>query len=150
MDSCPASYSDPLELLGKVVKPETNRIYSVPLKSDFRVNGCSCGLSNPDRLCLVIAMTIDKSPGQTPTEKFLSHLCDGTFLNLWSYPNPYKAGGKELCDLIVVFENNVFRFFDRENRKFDRGNDVLLSWNAGNKKQSSNRSKRLPAPNATS
>ena len=73
-------------------------------------------------------MTIDKSPGQTPTEQYLSHLCDRTFLKLWSYPNPYKIDGKELCDLIAVFEDNVFLFFDRESRKFDRGSDVLLSW----------------------
>jgi hypothetical protein len=73
-------------------------------------------------------MAIQKSIGQTPTEQFLSRLCDRTFLNLWSYTNPYKADGKELCDLIAVFENNVFLFFDRESRKFDYGGDVLLTW----------------------
>ena len=73
-------------------------------------------------------MAIEKSVGQTPTEQYLSHLCDGTFLGPWSYANPFKADGKELCDLIAVFENNVFLFFDRESRKFDHGGDVLLSW----------------------
>lgn len=73
-------------------------------------------------------MAIQKSIGQTPTERFLSQLCDRTFLNLWSYTNPYKTDGKELCDLIAVFENNVFLFFDRESRKFDYGGDVLLTW----------------------
>lgn len=42
---------------------------------------------------------------------------------------PFKADGKELCDLIAVFENHVFRFFDRESRKFDRlGPDIGLTW----------------------
>ncbi len=63
-----------------------------------------------------------------PSEQYLSQLCDRTFLNAWAYPNPYKADGKELCDLIAVFENNVFLFFDRESRKFDHGSDVLLTW----------------------
>jgi hypothetical protein len=59
-------------------------------------------------------MKIEKSKGQTRTEKKLSVLCDKTFLKLWSYPNPYKSDGKEMCDLLVVFENHVFIFFDRE------------------------------------
>ena len=72
---------------------------------------------------------IQKSLGQTPTEQYLSHLCDQTFLGLWSYANPFKADGKELCDLIAIFDNHVFLFFDRESRKFDRVNsDVQLTW----------------------
>jgi len=74
-------------------------------------------------------MAIQKSSGHTPTERYLSHLCDRTFLGLWSYANPFKGDGKELCDLIAVFENHVFLFFDRESRKFDRVNaDVRLTW----------------------
>jgi len=73
-------------------------------------------------------MAIEKSLGQTRTEQYLSQLCDRTFLQPWSYANPYKDDGKELCDLIVVFEKNVFLFFDRESRKFDHGGDVLLTW----------------------
>jgi hypothetical protein len=74
-------------------------------------------------------MAIQKSIGHTPTERYLSQLCDRTFLNLWSYANPFKADGKELCDLIAVFENHVFLFFDRESRKFDRfGAEIELTW----------------------
>jgi hypothetical protein len=73
-------------------------------------------------------MAIEKSTGQTRTEQYLSHLCDRTFLKTWSYANPYKADGKELCDLLAIFEDNVFLFFDRESRKFDGAEDVLLSW----------------------
>ena len=74
-------------------------------------------------------MRITKSKGLTPTERYLSELCDSTFLKLWCYPNPYKADGKELCDLLAVFENHVFLFFDRESRKFDRGDkDSQVTW----------------------
>src|SRR5258708_37027699 len=59
-------------------------------------------------------LKIQKSEGTTPTERLLAELCQRSFLKLWSYPNPYKDDGNELCDLLVVFENEVFIFFDRE------------------------------------
>ena len=72
---------------------------------------------------------IRKSKGVTPTEKFLSDLCERTFLKLWSYPNPYKEDGKELCDLIAVFEDHVFVFFDRKSGRLDNlPKDLSLKW----------------------
>jgi len=72
---------------------------------------------------------IVKSIGVTPTERLLAGLCEQTFLTLWSYPSPCKDDGKELCDLLVVFGEHIFIFFDRESRKFDNtGNDVTRSW----------------------
>ena len=62
---------------------------------------------------------ISKSQGRTPSEASLARFCDDTFLKLWSYANPFKSDGKELCDLIAIFENHVFLFFDRESRTFD-------------------------------
>jgi len=59
-------------------------------------------------------MKIVKSQGVTTTERLLADLCDQTFLNLWSFPNPFKEDGKELCDLLVVFERTAIVFFDRE------------------------------------
>jgi hypothetical protein len=74
-------------------------------------------------------MAIERSTGQTRTERFLAELCDRTFLKLWCYPNPFKADGKELCDVLAVFEDHVFLFFDRESRKFDAvDKDVGLTW----------------------
>lgn len=74
-------------------------------------------------------MAISKASGITPTEQLLAALCDRTFLKLWSYPNPCRDDGKELCDLIVVFENEVLIFFDRENRRFDDNpQDIDLAW----------------------
>ena len=75
------------------------------------------------------SISIQKSIGQTPTERYLAELCDRTFLKLWNYPNPFKADGKELCDLLVVFENHVFLFFDRESRKLDAADkDIFITW----------------------
>lgn len=75
-------------------------------------------------------MIILKSQGVSPTERLLAELCDRTFLRLWSYPNPVRDDGKELCDLLVVFQNEVLIFFDRENRRFDQNpENVELAWN---------------------
>lgn len=72
---------------------------------------------------------IHKSKGTTPTEKLLSQLCENTFLKFWSYPNPYKDDRKELCDLIAVFDDDVFIFFDRKSRKFDNASkDISVTW----------------------
>ena len=56
-----------------------------------------------------------RSGGVTATERMLADFCERSFLKLWSYPNPYKDDGHELSDLLAVFGNNVFVFFDREN-----------------------------------
>jgi len=57
---------------------------------------------------------INKSTGITRTEKLLAKLCNNTFLETLSYPNPYNSAGKELCDLIAIFDNHLYLFFDRE------------------------------------
>lgn len=54
------------------------------------------------------------SSGVTETERLLAEFCERSFLKLWSYPNPYKDDGHELCDLLAVFGDTVFVFFDRE------------------------------------
>lgn len=56
-----------------------------------------------------------RSIGVTETERLLAKFCESTFLKLWSYPNPFKDDGHELCDLLAVFGDDVFIFFDREN-----------------------------------
>lgn len=39
----------------------------------------------------------------TPSEEFVSNLCEKSFLSLWSYSNPIREDNKkELCDIIVV------------------------------------------------
>jgi hypothetical protein len=78
---------------------------------------------------------IIKSEGFTPTEKLLAEFCEKSFLKLWSYPNPFKEDRQELCDLLAVFENHVFIFFDRENMAFSKEDkDEFLSWSRWKKK----------------
>lgn len=74
-------------------------------------------------------MAISKSSGVTMTEQLLADLCERSFLKLWSYPNPFKDDRKELCDLLAVFDNHVFIFFDRESRHLDKTDkDALTNW----------------------
>lgn len=80
-------------------------------------------------------MSIRKSEGVTESERLLAHLCDNTFLKLWGYPNPYKDDGKELCDLLVVFEDTAFVFFDRTKPlAVDSDKDPLVQWQRWKKK----------------
>lgn len=56
----------------------------------------------------------------TESERYLTQLCRRSFLRLWSWPNVYrdqKFGhatiGKEVCDLLVVFDQHIFVFSDK-------------------------------------
>jgi hypothetical protein len=80
-------------------------------------------------------MTNERAEGVTQSERYLKSLCDKTFLSLWSYPGIYrdqnktKAGdGKEICDLIVVFENNIIIFSDKDCR-FPNSGCLATDWN---------------------
>lgn len=80
-------------------------------------------------------MRIVKSKGVTRTEKLLAELCERSFLRLWSYPNPFKEDRDELCDLLAVFENHVFIFFDRENLQLaDLDKNPLVVWDRWKRK----------------
>jgi hypothetical protein len=58
---------------------------------------------------------IVRSEGVTETERYLKRLCDRSFLSLWSYSGVFrdqgrtdgKGDGKEVADLLVVFENHI-------------------------------------------
>ena len=72
----------------------------------------------------VSAEALKKSTGTTPTERHLSAICERSFLSLWSYPNIFRdqGGGKELCDLLVVFQDDVIIFSDKSCIFLDSGN----------------------------
>lgn len=57
----------------------------------------------------------EPSGGGTATKRLLAQSCEWSFLKLWSYPNPHKDDGHERCDLLAVFGDTLFIFFDREN-----------------------------------
>ena len=67
-----------------------------------------------------------RSSGITPTERYLVQLCERTFLRLWSYPNLYRdqGGGKELCDVLIVFGTDVIIFSDKSCDYPNTGDEV--------------------------
>lgn len=71
-----------------------------------------------------------KAQGSTDSERYLAKLADKSFLNLWSYSNPYrdqkqgsKGDGKELCDLLVVCGRHIVIFSEK-----------TISWPSGDTK----------------
>lgn len=63
------------------------------------------------------------------TEKILTTLCDHAFLKLWSFPNPYKEKGKELCDLLVIFDKNIIIFSVKDIKyNEDKGDIAWKRW----------------------
>jgi hypothetical protein len=77
---------------------------------------------------------IERADGTTLTEKYLARLCEKNFLSLWSYPGIYRdqgkkgiGDGKEICDLVVVFDNHVVIFSDKHCRLADSEN-LQLDW----------------------
>lgn len=46
----------------------------------------------------------------TTSEALVEQLAATSFLTLWSYPNPRRSDGKELCDLLVVCDPDVILF----------------------------------------
>ena len=63
---------------------------------------------------------VAKADGSTESERYLAKLAERSFLNLWSYPSPYRdqkrrgiGDGKELCDLLVVCGVHVIIFSEK-------------------------------------
>lgn len=76
---------------------------------------------------------IVRSEGVTDTEKYLAQLGDHTFLNLWSYPNPYRSqklagagDGKEICDLLIVCDPHILIFSEKKITWTDK--PVEVAW----------------------
>lgn len=81
-----------------------------------------------------------RAEGITSAERYLKQLCDHTFLSLWSYPGLFRDQGvaeqgigKEICDLLVVFENHVIIFSDKD-CQFPSTGDIKTDWNRWFKK----------------
>jgi hypothetical protein len=80
-------------------------------------------------------MPIKRADGVTESERYLKSLCDRTFLSLWSYPGVYRdqvsgkgTEGKEVCDLLVAFENHIIIFSDKD-CQFPNSDRLELDWN---------------------
>lgn len=80
-----------------------------------------------------------KSEGTTDAERYLARLAERSFLNLWSFPSPYRdqkqggAGdGKELCDLLVVCGDHIIIFSEKTIEW--PGGDISTAWRRWAKK----------------
>lgn len=84
---------------------------------------------------------LKKSRGMTEAETYLGKLCDKSFLSLWSYLNPFrdqcrtsnqrptaKGDGKELCDSLVVFENHIIIFSDKDCAFGKSDKNIPVNW----------------------
>lgn len=70
-----------------------------------------------------------RGSGINESERYLKSLSDKSFLSLWSFAGVYndKGKGKEICDLLVVFGNDVIIFSDK-NCSFSPARDVKVEW----------------------
>lgn len=68
--------------------------------------------------------------GLTISERYLNKLANQSFLSLWSYPRPFRdqQGGKEICDLLVIFQHHVLIFSDKD-CDFSQTPDNQVAWN---------------------
>jgi len=73
--------------------------------------------------------------GTTESERVLTRLAKKAFLSLWSYANVFtdegradgRGDGKELCDLLVVFGNDVLLFSDKD-CEYHASTEVKVAW----------------------
>src|SRR4051812_19896751 len=77
---------------------------------------------------------VTRGEGTTRSERYLTKLAERTFLRLWSYPNLFndkkqheKGTGKELCDLLVIFGDDILIFSDKEIAWTD-AQDSEIAW----------------------
>jgi hypothetical protein len=82
---------------------------------------------------------VRKSSGINASERYLAQLAEHTFLSLWSYPGIYlnqqwsSGNGGEVCDLLVVFEDHVLIFSDK-NIEYKPHVDPKVAWRRWYKK----------------
>ena len=69
----------------------------------------------------------------TESEALVNKLCDKVFLSLWTIASPRgKEEGKELCDALVVFDNNIV-IISVKNIKYKETEKIEIGWNRWNK-----------------
>lgn len=90
------------------------------------------GVRRKGKVVEVVSPTV--SDGVTASERYLARLCRQSFLRLWSWPNLFrdqragpKTEGKEVCDLLAVFDRHVFLFSDKY-CAFPATGDIRVDW----------------------
>lgn len=75
-------------------------------------------------------------------EEFVFHVCQETFLSLWSHANPLRKDGKELCDILIVCEPDVV-IFSVKKIKLTESGDVETDWKRWNRRAIDESSKQV-------
>ena len=65
------------------------------------------------------SIAIKRGEGVNASDQQLNRMADAAFLALWTYPDvrndkglkERKGPGQQVCDLLVVFENDIVVFF---------------------------------------
>jgi len=78
---------------------------------------------------------IFRPEGVNPTERHLKRLADSAFLTPWGYPEVRndkgrkdgKGEGDEVCDYLVVFENDIV-IFSVKASLFSQSGDLGVGW----------------------
>jgi hypothetical protein len=65
--------------------------------------------------------------GSNSSEARLGALTRSTFLSLWAYQNPFFAPAKELCDVLVIFGDDVIVMSDKQ-IKLDEQAEASIAW----------------------
>lgn len=82
-----------------------------------------------------IQVPIQRRDGVNTSERYLKRLSDRSFLSLWSYSGVYRDQldcptakiGKEVCDLLVVFQDHIIIFSDKD-CVYPDGDNEQLNW----------------------
>ena len=92
--------------------------------------------------------------GSTDSERYLVRLARRAFLSLWSYSNVYtdegrrgRGDGKEFCDLLVVFGDDVILFSDKH-CEFVPHADINIAWSRWYKRAIEKSAKQLAGAEA--
>ena len=94
--------------------------------------------------------SIYRAEGVTTSERYLTQLANRSFLSLWSYSNVYrdqgrkasKGDGKEFCDLLVVFNEHIIIFSDK-NCTFTNSGNLDVDWRRWYKKTIENSANQI-------
>ncbi|VXB86502.1 hypothetical protein [Massilia sp. 9I] len=89
----------------------------------------------PDQSTSSMMFDIPDAGGVNESEKILSLLCQKSFLSLWSFSNLFtdedlrdgRGSGKELCDVLAVFGDDVIIFSDKHIH-FQHDKEVKVAW----------------------
>lgn len=64
----------------------------------------------------------------TKSEENITNFMRKSMLNYWVIPNPYKKDKNELCDVLVIFQNNVIVISDKSCGKPEENKELHNKW----------------------